>query len=136
VTAADLLAVGAIGGQVTEAGLCTNINVGIQYIESWLRGIGAVAINNLMEDTATAEISRSQVWQWAHHGVGLADGRTVTRELVRQLVQEERARIEERLGPGHESSGRLRAATALFERVALSDELVEFLTRPAYDLVP
>jgi malate synthase len=136
VTAADLLTVGAIGGQVTESGLRTNINVGIQYIESWLRGIGAAAINNLMEDAATAEISRSQVWQWTHHGVRLADGSTVTRELVRQMAQEERARIEERHTPGPGSSGRLREAAALFEQVALSDELVEFLTQPAYDLVP
>jgi malate synthase len=136
VTAADLLAIGTVGGQVTEAGLCTNINVGVRYIESWLRGIGAAAINNLMEDAATAEISRSQVWQWVHHGVRLVDGPTVTREFVRQLVQEERARIEERNGPGPGSSGRLGEATALFERVALSDELVEFLTWPAYDLMP
>jgi malate synthase len=135
-TAADLLAIGATGSQVTEAGLRTNVNVGIRYVESWLRGIGAAAINNLMEDAATAEISRSQVWQWVHHGVRLVDGPTVTRELVRQLVHEERARIEEQIGRGPGASARLQEATALFERVALSDELVEFLTRPAYDLLP
>src|SRR5947209_19017953 len=85
VTAAQLLDVRIPGGTITEAGLRTNVSVGIQYIASWLRGTGAAAINNLMEDAATAEISRSQVWQWIHHGVSLADGPRVTADLVRDI---------------------------------------------------
>src|SRR5439155_10008808 len=81
-TAQQLLDVKIPGATITDAGLRTNVSVGIQYIASWLRGTGAAAINNLMEDAATAEISRSQVWQWVHHGVKLAEGQTVTRELV------------------------------------------------------
>src|SRR5204863_7374268 len=83
-TAQQLLDVKIPGATITDAGLRTNVSVGIQYIASWLRGTGAAAINNLMEDAATAEISRSQVWQWVHHGVKLAEGQTVTRELVEQ----------------------------------------------------
>ena len=81
------------GATITEAGLRTNVSVGIQYIASWLRGTGAAAINNLMEDAATAEISRSQVWQWVHHGVPLAEGPTVTSDLVKKIEQEELAKI-------------------------------------------
>jgi malate synthase len=142
VTAVDLLAVGATGGQITEAGLRTNVDVGLQYLESWLRGTGAAAIHNLMEDAATAEISRSQVWQWVHHGVRLADGPTVTRELVRRLLQEELAGLERqpvrpagRTGQAG-SPGRFAEAAALFEEVALSQDFVEFLTLPAYDHLP
>src|SRR3954453_8080389 len=87
VSAADLLAVP--DGKITEAGLRMNIDVGIQYLESWLLGNGCVPIYNLMEDAATAEISRTQVWQWMHHGAKLSDGRTVTRELIRQTIAEQ-----------------------------------------------
>ena len=83
---------------VTEAGLRNNVSVGIQYLEAWLRGNGAVGINNLMEDAATAEISRSQVWQWLHNDVELDDGQTVTRDLVERLIDEEMAAIRERVG--------------------------------------
>src|SRR5262249_22629548 len=83
VTAAELIDARVPGGEVTEAGLRTNVSVGIQYLESWLRGVGAAAIFNLMEDAATAEISRSQVWQWVHHGVHLKEGPQVTPQLVR-----------------------------------------------------
>src|SRR3989442_291141 len=86
VTAADLLTVP--DGEITETGLRTNVDIGIQYLESWLRGVGCVPIYNLMEDAATAEISRSQVWQWVHHGARLADGRVVTEGLGRQLMAE------------------------------------------------
>jgi malate synthase len=116
VTAADLLDVAATPGEVTEEGVRLNISVGIQYMSSWLNGVGAAAINNLMEDAATAEISRSQIWQWVHHG-------RVSRERVLELVGEEL----EKLGPGYD------AAAELFAEVALTDEFAEFLTLPAYE---
>src|SRR3982074_2627611 len=103
------------GGEITEAGLRANISIGIQYIESWLRGTGAAAIFNLMEDAATAEISRSQVWQWLHHGATLADGQRVTRELVQQLEAEELDKIRQNLTAG----SRLDEARGLFDEVAL-----------------
>jgi malate synthase len=127
VSAADLLDIKDTPGQITEAGLRNDISVGIQYLASWLRGTGAVAINNLMEDAATAEISRSQVWQWLHNDVTLADsGRRVTRELVEELTGEEVAK----LGDGFDE------ARALFLEVAVADEFVEFLTLPAYERMP
>src|SRR5438034_11371662 len=88
-TAKQLLDVRVPGGTITDAGLRTNVSVGIQYIASWLRGTGAAAINNLMEDAATAEISRSQIWQWIHHGETLKEGARVTAELVREVEREE-----------------------------------------------
>jgi malate synthase len=136
VGAAELLAVDATPGEVTEAGLRANVNVGIQYISSWLRGNGAAAIYGLMEDAATAEISRSQVWQWIRHGVQLEDGRTVTPDLVRDLATEELEKIRTEIGDDEwfEREGRPRESRALFEQVALSgDEFVEFLTLPAYE---
>ncbi len=137
VSAADLLAIDATEGDVTEEGLRANVNVGIQYISSWLRGNGAAGIYGLMEDAATAEISRSQVWQWIRHEVSLADGRTVTPELVRELVTEELERIRGEIADDEwfEREGRPVEARALFEAVALSgaDEFVEFLTLPAYE---
>ena len=135
VSAEQLLDVESSGGEITEAGLRANISVGIQYIESWLRGVGAAAINNLMEDAATAEISRSQVWQWVHHGSRLEEGPRVTRELVRQLETEELAKIRESLGVEAYTRGRFKEASELFEQVALSDQYVEFLTLPAYEYI-
>ncbi len=116
-------------------GLRNNVNVGIQYISSWLRGNGAAAIYGLMEDAATAEISRSQVWQWIRHGAELDDGRTVTPELVREIEAEELEKIREEIGDDEwfEREGRPRESRELFEQVALADEFVEFLTLPAYD---
>jgi malate synthase len=132
VTAADLLAVPE--GAITEAGLRTNISVGIQYIEAWLRGSGAVPINNLMEDAATAEISRAQVWQWIHHPRGiLNDGRKVTAELVAAIQAEELAKVEERLGAERYAAGRFAEAAALFTSLVNADEFVEFLTLPGYE---
>ena len=96
---------GCPAGAVTEAGLRNNVSVGIQYLASWLRGTGAAAIYNLMEDAATAEISRSQVWQWVHHGVDLAEGRAVTRELVRRLVTEELETLRQANGARHVRAG-------------------------------
>jgi malate synthase len=128
-----LIDVAIPGGSVSEAGLRANVSVGIQYIESWLRGNGAAAINNLMEDAATAEISRSQVWQWLHHGARLKDGGEVTRELVRRLEEEELASIKKSLGDETFAKGRFGEARQLFDRVALSDDFEEFLTLPAYE---
>src|SRR5207237_2094453 len=98
VEAAQLTDFRVPGGTVTEAGLRQNVSVGIQYVESWLRGTGAAAINNLMEDAATAEISRSQVWQWVRHHARLAEGGEVTPELVRQIEDEELARLRAAYG--------------------------------------
>ena len=127
VTAADLLNVSATPGTVTEEGLRNNISVGIQYVHAWLGGLGAVAIFGLMEDAATAEISRSQVWQWLHNGITLSDtGETVTRELVERLVEEEVAKL-----PGE--PGDYAEARAIFSEVAVADEYVDFLTLSAYD---
>jgi len=133
VTAADLLDLSATPGSITEAGLRTDVNVGFRYISFWLGGRGAAAINSLMEDAATAEISRSQIWQWIHHGVGLDDGRTVTPELVRQVLDEETAAIRAEVGEDTWRAGRPEETRAVFERVALSEELVQFLTLEAYE---
>jgi malate synthase len=132
----ELLSVAQTPGEVTEDGLRLNVNVGIQYISSWLRGNGAAAIYGLMEDAATAEISRAQVWQWIHHGEVLDDGRPVTPDLVRTLAAEELEKIRAEIGDDawFEEQGRPSLSRSLFERVALSgDEFQEFLTLPAYD---
>jgi malate synthase len=128
----QLLDVKIPGATITEAGLRTNVSVGIQYIASWLRGTGAAAINNLMEDAATAEISRSQVWQWVHHGVPLAEGATVTRDLVKKIEQDELAKIRKTVGDDFYASGRYEEAASLFDNVALSEDFAEFLTMPGY----
>jgi malate synthase len=122
-------------GTRTEAGLRHNIRVGIQYVEAWLGGLGAVPIYNLMEDAATAEISRTQIWQWLKHRATLDDGRTVTRPLVQQLVGEELLRVRQEVGPARFDNGRFGDARALFETVATSDQLQEFLTLPAYEML-
>ena len=120
VSAADLI--DFVTGPITEAGLRTNISVGIQYLAAWLRGSGAVPIHNLMEDAATAEISRAQLWQWLHHGVTLQGGRTLTPELLDSLFAEELAK----LGDGFAQAG------PLFKDVATRTPMVEFLTLPGY----
>jgi malate synthase len=131
ITAADLLRVP--DGPITEAGLRTNISVGVQYIAAWLGGSGAVPINNLMEDAATAEISRSQVWQWIRSERGvLDDGRKVTKELFAQVLDEEMNRIQQAVGPARYDSGNYEAARELFATLTTSDEFVEFLTIPGY----
>jgi malate synthase len=137
ITAAQLLDFRVPGAGVTEGGVRNNISVGIQYIESWLRGIGAAALFNLMEDAATAEIARSQVWQWLQYGAPLGgDTATrLTRDLVLKLEQEELAAIRQAIGDAAYAQGRFEEATRLFERVALGEEFVEFLTLPAYDLL-
>ena len=117
VSASDLLDLTVEGGEVTDEGLRTNVSVGIRYLESWLRGVGAAAIDNLMEDAATAEISRSQIWQWVRHG-------QITAKRVREVVAGEQF-----------EGGRFAEARELFERVALDDDFVEFLTLPAYEYI-
>jgi malate synthase len=118
VTAADLLSLPDTPGEVTEAGIRTNVSVGIRYLASWLNGNGAAAIDNLMEDAATAEISRGQLWQWVHHG--RTDQATVDRIRAEELERNrDWPRIEE--------------AAAIFEQVALADEFPDFLTLPAYE---
>ena len=133
VMAAQLLDFHVPGGTITEAGLRLNINVGIQYVESWLMGVGAAAIHNLMEDAATAEISRSQVWQWVHSpGTRLADGREVTLELVRGLVTEELQKVRAQLGDARYDGGRFDVAARLFDEVVSSSDFTDFLTLKAY----
>jgi len=131
VTAADLLEVPQ--GPITEGGLRTNVSVGTQYIEAWLRGMGAVPINNLMEDAATAEISRAQLWQWIRHPQGvLDDGRKVTRELFESMLHTELDTLRERVGEERYAEGQYRTAAELFTRLTTTDEFVEFLTLPGY----
>jgi malate synthase len=131
----ELLDVASTPGAITEQGLRSNVNVGIQYISSWLRGNGAAAIYGLMEDAATAEISRSQVWQWIRHERTLEDGTPITADLVRRLEDEELEKIRAEIGDDEwfEREGRPRESRELFEQVALADELAEFLTIPAYE---
>jgi malate synthase len=134
-SASALLDVASTPGEITDDGLRSNVNVGIQYISSWLRGNGAAAIYGLMEDAATAEIARGQVWQWIRHEATLEDGRVITPELVRRLETLELERIRSEIGDDEwfETQGRPDLSRSLFERVALSEEFIEFLTLPAYE---
>jgi malate synthase len=134
-SAEALLDVASTPGERTEEGLRSNVNVGIQYLSSWLRGNGAAGIYGLMEDAATAEIARGQVWQWIRHEATLDNGRTITPELVRELATSELEKIREEIGDDEwfEKEGRPELSRSLFERVALSDDFVEFLTLPAYE---
>jgi malate synthase len=136
VTAEQLLDIASTGGEVTEAGLRSNVRVGIQYLESWLRGFGAVGINNLMEDAATAEISRSQVWQWLHNGIELAGGTRVTHELVERIIEEEMADLQRGMGVAAFAEGRWIDARDTFTQMALSEDFADFLTLPAYEKMP
>jgi malate synthase len=119
-------------GEVTLDGLETNVSVGIRYLTSWLSGMGAAAIDDLMEDVATAEICRSQIWQWARHRVTTSDGTEVTESLVRSTADRVVAELE---GEGDADPNLLHAARKVFEEVALSDDFVDFLTLPAYELI-
>jgi malate synthase len=133
VAAADLLAFGP-SEPITENGLRTNVSVGVQYLEAWLRGSGAVPIFNLMEDAATAEISRAQVWQWIRHPDGrLSDGRKITKELFRAVLDEELAKIKKRVGDTRFAKGKYEAARELFDKITTDDDFVEFLTLPGYE---
>ena len=135
VSAADLLAVSKTPGGVTEAGLRNNISVALQYLAAWLGGTGAVAIFNLMEDAATAEISRSQIWQWIRGEVILDDGPLVTKDVVERMIDEELGKIRELVGDSFDTA-RYGQAVALFTEVALADSFAEFLTLPAYERMP
>ncbi|MFU1795635.1 malate synthase A [Paenibacillus azoreducens] len=131
ITAADLLEVPE--GPITEEGVRLNVSVGIQYLEAWLRGMGAVPINHLMEDVATAEISRAQLWQWIHHPRGvLDDGRKVTIELFDRIFQEELEKIRLRIGEGQAPGSRLASAASLFRDMTVADTFEPFLTGPGY----
>jgi malate synthase len=127
VTRNDLLSIPQ--GARTEVGLRHNIRVGLQYLEAWLRGIGCVPIYHLMEDAATAEICRSQVWQWQKYGATLDDGTKVTRALVRDLIEQE----HKGLVVVDETFRRYREARSLFEKLCVDERLQEFMTLPAYD---
>ena len=134
VSASDLVAVPE--GTITEEGLRINASVGVQYIASWLRGNGAAPINNLMEDAATAEISRTQVWQWIRHEKGvLEDGRKVTLALTLEILNEELAKIKATVGEQAYNSGRYDEAAELFKVLIEQDEFVEFLTLPGYEKI-
>jgi len=133
VTAADLLDFRP-SEPITEQGLRTNVSVGVQYLEAWLRGSGAVPIFNLMEDAATAEISRAQVWQWIRHPRGaLSDGRKVTKELFREILGEELKKIQSGLGEARFAKGKYDVACELFDNITTNDSFVEFLTLPGYE---
>jgi malate synthase len=130
IAASDLLRVP--GGTITEHGLRTNINVGILYLESWLRGNGCVPLYNLMEDAATAEISRAQVWQWTHHGARLRNGQRVDRNLVRSTIAEELENIKNTVGGNDFEKGRFGLASGMFEDMMTSDDFPEFMPLVAY----
>ena len=114
------------GGQITEAGLRANVSVALQYLNAWLQGTGAAAINNLMEDAATAEISRAQLWQWIHNGATTEDGEPITRERYAQIRDEELNQL------GGAGSGRYRDAAEILDGLVLAEEFAPFLTIPAY----
>ncbi len=119
-------------GTVTEAGIRKNINVGVLYTEAWLRGYGAVALYNLMEDAATAEISRTQLWQWLKHEVILEDGRKFNTELYIDLLNDEVENIQKEFGDNVSTNNRYKLAIELFDKLVLSEKFEEFLTLPAY----
>ena len=133
VTSADMIKVH--DGARSEAGLRENIRVGVQYLEAWLRGRGAVPLYNLMEDAATAEISRAQVWQWLHLKAQLDDGRIVTPELFKATFADEMAKVRAALGANVYDKGRFAEATKLFADMSLAPTFEEFLTLPAYKLI-
>jgi malate synthase len=126
VTAQQLLDAASTPGEITENGLRTNVNVGFQYISYWLGGRGAAGINNLMEDAATAEISRAQIWHWIRHG-------KFTRDHVSKVLDEEMKRIHAEVGDKVWEKGRPKETREVFERVALAEDFPEFLTLPAYE---
>ena len=133
-TAADLINFNIPNGQITEAGMRLNINVALQYIDAWLRGSGAVAIHNLMEDAATAEICRAQLWQWVHHPTAsLSDGRKVSTDLYRHFMADEIEKIKAHYGVETYAASRMEDAINLFDGLVTADKFSEFLTLPAYE---
>jgi malate synthase len=133
VTAKEILSVPT--GMITEDGLRANMRVGIQYLEAWLSGNGCVPLYNLMEDAATAEISRAQIWQWLHYGATMADGRKITESLFEKLLLEELVRIKNEVGLDRFKRQTFEQATKLFQEMSTSAEFAEFLTLPAYELI-
>jgi malate synthase len=133
VTAADLLKVPQ--GPITETGLRQNVNVGIGYIEAWLRGLGCVPLYNLMEDAATAEISRTQVWQWLKHGAKLEDGRLIDGDLFHRIIDEELQRTRAMVGDSRFKGGKYKEAAKLFRELSEARDFADFLTLPAYDMI-
>jgi len=134
VTASDLLDFNIPGGRISEAGMRLNINVALQYLDSWLRGSGAVGIYNLMEDAATAEICRAQLWQWIHHpSAALDDGREITENLYRQFLGEEIEKIKTLYGSQSYAEGKMDSAIELFDTLVTSKQFAQFLTLPAYE---
>jgi len=133
VTAGELVAVPS--GTITEAGLRGNMSVGIQYLAAWLGGNGCVPLYNLMEDAATAEISRTQLWQWMRYGAKLDDGRVITPALYDELLPQVMAKIEEEVGAERFAKGHYAKAAELFTKMSKSADFEEFLTLPAYDLI-
>ena len=131
VRASDLLQVPP--GTITEGGLRTNLSVGVQYLEAWLRGSGCVPLYNLMEDAATSEISRAQVWQWIRHGARMDDGRTVTAALAQTLLTEEMDKMRRAIGDAPYAAGRYDLASEIFVDLITSRDFVPFLTIPAYE---
>jgi malate synthase len=134
VTAADLTSTPE--GPITEEGLRHNVDVGIQYMESWLGGNGCVPIYDLMEDAATAEISRSQLWQWLHHDARLEDGREVTPALMSEMFEEGIGRLREAVGETRFRDGHYGRARALIEEIVLREDLADFMTLEAYEELP
>lgn len=133
ITAAQLLE--PCSGERTEEGMRANIRVAVQYIEAWISGNGCVPIYGLMEDAATAEISRTSIWQWIHHGKTLSDGQLVTKPLFRRMLNEEMLVIQQELGEPRFSAGRFTQAATLMEKITTQDELIDFLTLPGYQLL-
>ncbi|MCP5115145.1 MAG: malate synthase A, partial [bacterium] len=136
VAASDLLDIAVEGGRITESGVRQNVDVGIQYLAAWLSGNGAAAIYNLMEDAATAEISRSQIWQWVHVGASTDSGVKIDKPYVGRVADEEMERLRTELGDDAFVAGHFEMARTLFERVALADDFANFLTLPGYDMLP
>lgn len=133
ITAAQLLE--PCDGERTETGMRANIRVAVQYIEAWISGNGCVPIYGLMEDAATAEISRTSIWQWIHHEKSLSNGQQVTKTLFRQMLQEEMQVVRKELGEARYHAGRFEEAAQLMERITTQDELIDFLTLPGYELL-
>lgn len=133
VSGKDLLVVPK--GPITENGLRMNISVGVQYLEAWLRGNGCVPLYNLMEDAATAEISRAQVWQWIHHPNTLQDGRKITAELFQSILKEELEKIQASWGDAKFSQSKFSTAARIFEEISVGDNFPDFLTLSAYDYI-
>ena len=135
VTAEQLLDVRVPGGEISPEGIRTDVSVGLRYLASWLSGVGAAAIDNLMEDAATAEISRSQLWQWTATRSRIATGELVTRDMIRGVIESEMRDLRASLGDEDFGRYRFEEARTVFERVAFGDEFEEFLTLPAYQLL-